>query len=683
MKKKLLFAFLVLALNSFSIEGSIQSNVKIEPIFNQKYSKDNYSKFRYDRTNMSLTAYDLNLKFNDNFNTFATLKSSRNDIQVSDLNNLSVKKDERYNHDIMPKFGMNANFKFKDLISNTEIIYYLDDFWSKRLKNENNEIKDLEIGEYLENDKDKEKLGNILFTSKLNGKINNINIDSKIEYKANQLFRFDKDKSYFKFNIATNGQVNEKLEMNGNYDFKIDLNQMSKKFYNNKDLEYKEFPDYIVGDYVTYFKQILNYGLKYNLSNKNAILFSTDLEHYAFYAGGNTKEKPYKTYFNAFLPKFTISNETKIVDKLVEKLNLKNSVILNLDYKGAIFKADENRNDQFDGAISINPSYEMNIKYERDKDNEKLKTDVSASYGPKFAVYPIIVDKDDIYHELTQNININYVNNISSNSSFELDTKNKFIESIKKSKTPILKMNSNFSLNYKNQINDNLKFEGKLNNTFSMNTQKRSLHPDIMKNVVTLNTKLDYFILKNLKIETRLDFENISGFNYVLYSNGKKLNSIEESSYGKNILTNMTNVISLKNKLNYEKDINKELKFGTEMQLNAEISTLNLRNEKMYSYNINDISVEKEIPKVSDDMVTNTNVGGKIEIIPSIKFDYTPINKLELSSKIGMNLLFERKVIDKISDKDRVDDGQYGAIDKKFDFRHMKPVIELNVKYMW
>lgn len=236
MKKKLLFAFLVLALNSFSIEGSIQSNVKIEPIFNQKYSKDNYSKFRYDRTNMSLTAYDLNLKFNDNFNTFATLKSSRNDIQVSDLNNLSVKKDERYNHDIMPKFGMNANFKFKDLISNTEIIYYLDDFWSKRLKNENNEIKDLEIGEYLENDKDKEKLGNILFTSKLNGKINNINIDSKIEYKANQLFRFDKDKSYFKFNIATNGQVNEKLEMNGNYDFKIDLNQMSKKFYNNLSL---------------------------------------------------------------------------------------------------------------------------------------------------------------------------------------------------------------------------------------------------------------------------------------------------------------------------------------------------------------------------------------------------------------------------------------------------------------
>ena len=56
---------------------------------------------------------------------------------------------------------------------------------------------------------------------------------------------------------------------------------------------------------------------------------------------------------------------------------------------------------------------------------------------------------------------------------------------------------------------------------------------------------------------------------------------------------------------------------------------------------------------------------------------------LSLYGSLGLNLVFEKKVINLIKDSRRPDNGQFGPVDKKFEFRKLNPMLEFNLKYTW
>ena len=56
---------------------------------------------------------------------------------------------------------------------------------------------------------------------------------------------------------------------------------------------------------------------------------------------------------------------------------------------------------------------------------------------------------------------------------------------------------------------------------------------------------------------------------------------------------------------------------------------------------------------------------------------------LSLDGSLGLNLVFEKKVINLIKDSRRPDNGQFGPVDKKFEFRKLNPTFEFNLKYTW
>ena len=122
---------------------------------------------------------------------------------------------------------------------------------------------------------------------------------------------------------------------------------------------------------------------------------------------------------------------------------------------------------------------------------------------------------------------------------------------------------------------------------------------------------------------------------------------------------------------------------NTEVNLKAKFDTLMLRNEKLYHYNINDIESYKEKPLISDTFNTRYNIGGSLEINPKFNLEYMLTKNLSLDGSLGLNLVFEKKVINLIKDSRRPDNGQFGPVDKKFEFRKLNPTFEFNLKYTW
>ena len=77
------------------------------------------------------------------------------------------------------------------------------------------------------------------------------------------------------------------------------------------------------------------------------------------------------------------------------------------------------------------------------------------------------------------------------------------------------------------------------------------------------------------------------------------------------------------------------------------------------------------------------NIGGKIEITPttSLKYDFT--DKLSFTGKVELPINISKKVINKITDTKRSDEGTYGPKDKEFILRKISTKFGFELNYTW
>lgn len=666
MKKQLLLLTL-LSTELFAFSGEVKTSAKLNLDFSPRYNEDYKENFKLNNISSNLDLLDLKLKANENFEFSTILKSYRKDLRISDLYNSELKEKERINHDIMAKISFDTNFNVYDkLKSHTNFTYYVDNFYTKK-DNKKGVIKEEDKSEFYINDEEKEALGNTILSTDLKGSINNVNIDFDAEYKANQLYRFDKDKSHFKLGIKSNGKVNDNLKLLGEYNFFNDLNMSSKPFDPFKtDLE--EFPDYYTGDYVSHFKQDFKFDTEYKVNENVDFNTYSLIKHQNFKSKGNNIISPYRTFYDIVNVSLDLEFKNKIKDLVVT-----NKFSNEFEFRNSFIKADEGLNDKKEYQAKYVPKFSSKIGY--DKNN--LSTNLELSYSPSIVFKPIVVEAENILHKLEQNFDLKYIYD-----KLEINTKNNLKESIKDNKISSLNLSSDINLKYSYNILENLKLDSEISNIFKLNTQNKALNPDKLSNIFKVSNKLEYKILENLLFKTDLIYENNSGFNYILRSDYKKINSTEQSPSGKAILTNMTNVLSLNNKLEYTKEILENLEIKPFMSVNTNLVFLHVRNEKA-SNNDRDIKSYQESVKVFNDLDYKYNVGGKIEILPGINFKYEAIKNLELNASLETSILFEKKVINKIKDDNRVDDGLYGPVDKKFEFRKFNPILNLGLKYTW
>lgn len=677
MKKYKLLLLTLISINTFALSGEINTGISFKTNISRNYDI-NKDYLKFESTNLNLNLYDLKLKINNNFDIFTKFRTQRKDITISDLDNSDIDKDKRENHDIMPKIGVNMNFDIYDkLKSKTSLTYYIDDFWNTRNK-KNGLVYDEYKSVYIDGN-EKEALGNIIINQKFNGSIKDVKFDFEAEYKANQLRRFNKDKSYFKIETSSSGKINDNLELSGKYNFNIDLNLMSKPFDPLK-VDFDEFPDYLTGDYVTYYKQDGELKLDYTFSKNNTLISKFNFDHFAFYSRSNTYDSRYKTFYDAVDPSISLGIKSEVLNKENNTINLTNTLISEINYRNSIYKGQDGRNDRVEKSLALSPKISTNINHIYNKDSINSNLEVELLYSPKFLVLPYITTTSNMVHTIEENLNYNFKYTLSNTNKFELDMKNKFKEVLEYNEVPKINIDSNFDLKYENKINDKLEVKTLIQQKLIANTHKKMRLDKLSEKFKLQNTTI-YSIFDNLKYENNFEFSNNSNFNYVLRTSSKPKDKESSKKYGVFVRTDMINSLSLGNKLVFDKKIkNVILKPG--IAINLKLDFLNLRNEKLYNYT-RDIENYKETPILDTELKSKTNIGGKIEIIPNFEIIYTPIEKLEIKSNIGLSTLFERKVINIIDNEDRPDNKFYGAIDKKFDFRAIIPNLDINLKYSW
>lgn len=679
-----LFVATLLSINAFSFSGSVDTNVSITPIFEPKYKTTGYN----------FTIADLKLKPIDQIELFAVLKSDRKSAEIADQYNLTLDKKDRVNHDIMAKLGANLKYNiYKDLNLTSNITYYLDDFYTPKIKDKNGDIQEDYKSEFIENDGSKNALGNILLEATLSGKINDVDLNVNAKYKANQLHRFDRDESYFIFNTSVDSKLDDTLSLKGKYDFNIDLDQMSKPFDAFK-TDFEEYPDYMVGDYLTYFTQKSSLELNKKLSDKLNFKTILNFNHTAFYTR-ETKDGKYKTYYNVLDPTLKFSLENKI-DVAKGNLIIENILSNNFETRLTHIVGEKTTNDEYESKGLYAPTLENKLKYNLKENKHEFNIDTLLSYGIKFVYSPYVVALEKLKHQIDTNLNLKYKYDFNESSSVLLENNTKLQTELKKETVPKLKGDTKLTLEYSNKFNDNFSLKTGLKNLFSSKTQKRNINPDILNEDAKVYLETEYKPIsgekETISLKNDLEYRHSSRYNYVLRTNNKEISfndnekiNNHETGYGEAILTDMVNTLQLKTKLNYENKISSKLILNTGIDLSTKIEDLVLRNERMYNYN----SLEKDIPEgkmnplLSDDIKMQHNFGGSIEITPNVSLSYKPIEQLELSTKIDTLILFERKVVDKINNEDRPDNELYGAIDKSFGYKKLVPKVSFSLGYNW
>lgn len=684
MTKKLLLMSLV-SLNSFAISGTINTNVSLSTEIKQSYDeKQEYLKV--GSTNLDLTLFDLNLKVNKNIDFFTKFKTYRKDIVLSDLYNTDIDLDKRANHDIMPKLGLKMNFNVYDkLDSKTEITYYVDDFLTPRTKNKDGIVTDEHKSFYIDKkENEKEALGNIIIKQELKGSIKDVNLELGAEYKANQLRRFNKDESYFKFNLASDTNIDSKVDLSMKYNFNIDLNQSSKPFDPLK-VSYDEFPDFLTGDYVTYYEQDGEVEYKHKLNEITKFKTNFNFKHFAFYS----KTKPnykYKTYYDAFDPNISLGLENNI-SLGSNNIIFDNSLVSNFEYRKTVYKASDNRNDRLEDVLYLSPRLNSKIKYAYKKEKINTGLELDLMYGPKFLIKPIITTGNNLEHTSHQKLSFNFAYDFSAEEKISTELKIAVTENFKTDEVPNLDVANSAKLSYEKKINDNFSLSSKIDQKLILKPNKKrnkkGLDLGTMKEQFNANLVIDYKFFDNLSMKNEIGYSHNSDYNNLLRAKEKPSDEESSTNYGELIRVGMTNVISLNNKLSYDKPILDNLKLNTEVNLDLELAFLNLRSEKMYNYNTGNIESYKEKPILDTDTKSNTNVGGKVLLSPNVSLEYIPITNLKLSSKLGFDVLFERKIINIIKDDYRPDKNNYGAVDKNFEFRNITPNISLDMTYSW
>lgn len=692
MFKKL--GILMFVLSYFSFANSVETNFTLEPIFSQRYKSENTypSKFRYENTSYKFKLLDLTLDGIKNLNFNFVLASSRKNISLNDFaadtKHYSDLKKRDANHDIMAKFKLAYDFEIaKDIVWTNSITYYLDNFWTKKVIDKDGNIVEDAKTYYVVGD-DKNALGNTIFDSKLKAKVDNTDLNLALSYKANQLHRFDKDESFFKIKFDSNSKINEALILGSKYNFFIDLDLMNRKF-DSFDTDFDEYPDTMVGNYVTYFKhnfdlnvkKVLDDNFKDDEDKQNYFNTLFEVKHEAFLVGGNTKDKPINTEYNVVNVGLTFERQ-KAFDIKKGILGFNVQLTPGLEFKHTLFKADETKNNVTYFEMKVKPTLDTKIFYEY----KGFKASTNISYTPHIMVLPYVLKTKDLTHTLEGNLDLGYEKEFSEVSSLHFNTKNSFSFELRETNdNPKYKYTNEVELTYENKLVQDklkLKFNAKNNFDLNINTNQKILNPDTLKEVFEVTVNADYDFTKQLKLENELKFKDTSSFNYILNNHDKPLNG-GVSNYGESNLVYTVNTLKYTGNVVSTNKLKENVEIISSAKLNADIETLIVRNEKVFNYNTSDIESYKEKPLVSDYRKTLVNFGGRLVLTPKVEVRYKALENLVVSTSLASELLFEKNVLNIIKDEDRPDNGQFGAVDKQFDFRHLKPIFNVSVKYNW
>lgn len=706
MKNKMFLLFTFTSLHLLAMEGSIETNVKLNSSFTPRYEAENVypSKFRFEKLGYDLSLAKLKISPLKGLNLSLDLRSSRENIELNDWANDSSKpfNKRNKNHDVMAKIGADYTFNIKEgLTFKNSFDYYIDNFLTRKEKLKDGTIVEEYKSEFIDDEGNKNALGNTIFKSEIKGRASDkVDVDISAEYKANQLVRYNKDESYFKLSSKVDANL-DKLKITGKYNFDIDLDMKYKKF-DAFDTDLDEFPDYMVGNHVTMYKQDGSIEFKYNpdkddskYTRKKEYLFDVKAKNTAFILGGERLDLPNTTFYNIIEPSLGVKVQN-VFDISKGRIVLTNRFDNEFELRHTKYNKIGNAVDITEFAAAYRPNLTNRLGYELVTDNVSLDTGFTLGYKLPIVFSPQVTPTENLQHNLITRYDINYTHKFSEKEKVQLKTDLDVQTKIKKSSDRAdLSVNSNLKLEYENKKIDKLEITTLLENKIKTNTQKKRLNIDKFEETLNANANIKYEIMKtekyNLDLNSKLEFNHNSTYNYVLFAKEKEIefenkpvsNSEEKENYGKNKLTSMQNKLSLSSNLNYDRKLKQNLKLNSKLELEANIDTLVLRQEKMYHYKTNDLKSYQENPKLSDDYKTNVNIGGKINIKPSLGISYEPIEKLELLAAIKGNIEFEKKVVNKIDDKERIDNGLFGPIDKKFEFRKLEPILELGIKYSW
>lgn len=694
---KCIIAMSLIASQSFSnINGSVKTGGNLDFNFTPRKkdeSKDIEAKsIRFENLSYNLNLLKLNLDLKDyGLGINLDLKSSRknhnkndwdnSDIKIIDRVNKSIIKKEN-NHDFQGKLSIDYKSpKFNGLEFNQNLTYYLDNFTD--LRNE------YTYSEYVDDDGTKNITGNVILKSQLNGTVDKTktDVDLSLEYKANRLIHFNKDESYLKTKIKLAQPIYDyKLSLNHTFDY--DLKFANTKF-NTFDNDLSEYPDFIHDHYIDRYKQELE--LKLNKIDNTGIIAGISSKFDTFVIGGYHKESKTEAIWNVIEPSLEFGISKKLNDVVLKPMFYLDSKISSTKY----YPQTDRQIFDTETKANLTPKLEFNVIYDKKfNEDQTLKQDTKASYEAKLNIWPYITKGEDLEHtfKLSEKIDLDYKINDKLTTKFNLDSN--IDVPIHKKELKQVSGKINLGLDFIYKISDKLDISTKVSNKLNLKAKTKVLNPDNFTENASLELKLNYNILENLKYSVKVLAENNSTFNYFmtedksLDSTKNTVSSNDKKSLiynGKAVPITILNNFELNNSLDYNKKINEKTKLTTGLDLNTKLQMFALKPIKYSNYKNTNEYVEdgKQIPLLSSDREIKYNIGGKVDITPKVNVEYNILDNLSLKSGVKASLIFEREVVNKIKDNTRPDDGLYGFIDKSFTFKKLVPSINLELEYKW
>lgn len=703
MKKYKIIAAGLIGINLFGLEGKLETGIDVSPVFSKRVgdsSKDiEPSPFRYDRTKYDLKVADLNLNFKEQgLNLGVVLKSSRENSKLNDWDYNIIYSDTKKrakNHDIMAKlYGSYESPEFYGLKSKTEATYYVDDLISLRAINHDTDVvQDLErpaeYAETVDGKTERNALGNMIFKTSISGEVKDTKtkLDTSIEYKANQFGRFDKDESYFKTNLKVDQELG-KLKFNLGHNLNYDLHFSSKPF-DTFTTDLSVYPDFMTGNYVDRLKQNANAGISYDLDGYN-LESKLNVDVDSFFVGGENKTQKVDTVYDEIKPELSISVEKEII----KGLKIKPSLLNTLEFRVARYSRIKAK----DRWASYKPEFNLGLTYNKEFGEHNLESETTLGYGPKLTILPFVTKGSHLLHEtsLVSKLNGKYILSKATtlNGKSDIDLK---LSVINKTLKPV-DFKFNIEGNIEHKFNDKLSLIAKLSNKFIIKSQKEVLNPDNFTNVFNVSLETKYKLIdkekEKLDITSKLSHDLNAVFDYYIEPEEKHagVNKVEieykpQLAYlrGESLPTALRNLTTLSTNVAYEKELKENLRLKTGVDVSAKLDLFVLRAIKMYHYKDQERELKQgeQKPEVSDYRNTKVNVGGLVELKPNVSLEYDILKNLKLNAGVDTIILFERKVFNKIVDDTRPDDGLYGPIDKKFEFKKLVPKVSLGLNYTW
>ena len=450
-------------------------------------------------------------------------------------------------------------------------------------------------------------------------------------------------------------------------DFTCDLNFGSKPFDTFK-TELPEYPDFWDKNYVKKIEHNLNFESTYKVDKKTNLKFSFDNNMLHYFQKGSNEKTKVRNIYSLITPnvKFAYEKELNNGLKLGPELEVESQI-----RKAKFYTSDSKL--MPNKGMWANLKQGLNLKLDYDKDGIKYE----GRYGYRFdlTTQPFLTNLKNAKHNLKSETKLSVKKEFNKNTKLEGKIENKFEIPIVHRYLGVTNTKFNADIKVNHKINDKLNLEFAAKNKLDLTSEKTVIGADNYTENLKLNATLNYDPIKNLNLKTTLGFENKMKFNVNLNQDRKEVGKANITIHrkhtpfifnGKSDFQYIINRFTANTTLSYEKKLNDKLTIKPSVDLNTKLELFALRNNVLTTYGLNKKASNLVKPEISDYRNIKYNVGGSIELNPSIELKYKFIEKLILSTSFGTKLKFERKVINPIQKEGRPDKNSFDYIEKKF-----------------